>query len=138
MLSWANDHDVRSMARNSDPITPETHSAWFTQRLADPNCRIWICEAPHGPVGQIRLVRSADMAEIDISVSSDVRGQGVATFMLSAPVITDWSGLRELVAVVRRGNLGSRALFQKAGFVISREDDEFVYFNKGARRVQTR
>ncbi len=78
------------------------------------------------------------MAEIDISVSSDVRGQGVATFMLSAPVITDWSGLRELVAVVRRGNLGSRALFQKAGFVISREDDEFVYFNKGARRVQTR
>jgi UDP-2,4-diacetamido-2,4,6-trideoxy-beta-L-altropyranose hydrolase len=130
LLRWANDAEVRAMARQRDAITPAAHRAWFGRKLGDAQCRIWIAEADGAPVGQVRLDRSGASAEVDISVAPGRRGQGVGLFMLTASALADWPGLERLEATVRRENRGSLALFRRAGFVERGADVEFVYVEK--------
>jgi RimJ/RimL family protein N-acetyltransferase len=138
LLTWANDPGVRSVARNTLPIAPEDHHIWFRRKLADPMCRIWIAELESEPVGQTRLDRVTDMAEVDISVVRSARGAGVGQFMLNAPEISRWSGLRHLRAVVRRQNMASLALFRSAGFRVARDEVDFVEFEKEVGDVAAR
>ena len=130
LLTWANDPDVRSVARNTSLIAPEDHHIWFERKLADPMSRIWLAELDSEPVGQTRLDRVADTAEVDISVVRAARGKGVGRFMLSAPEVLRWPGLRRLRAVVWRRNMASQALFRGAGFKLARADTDFVEFEK--------
>jgi RimJ/RimL family protein N-acetyltransferase len=130
LLRWANDPEVRAMARRRDPIAPDAHHAWYEGKLADPHCRIWIAELDGTPVGQVRLDRRGTSAEVDISVAADRRGHGVGRFMLTAPALAEWPGLERLEATVRRGNQGSLALFRRAGFAECGADSEFVHVEK--------
>jgi RimJ/RimL family protein N-acetyltransferase len=138
LLTWANDPGVRSVARNTLPIAPEDHHIWFRRKLADPMCRIWIAELESEPVGQTRLDRVADTAEVDISVVRSARGKGVGQFMLSAPDMLHWPGLRRLRGVVRWQNIASLALFRGAGFHVARDDADFVEFEKEIGDVAAR
>jgi RimJ/RimL family protein N-acetyltransferase len=130
LLRWANDPEVRAMARNRAAIAPAAHRAWLARKLDDPACRIWIAEADGVPAGQIRLDRDGASAEVDISVAAGRRGQGVGLSLLTAPALADWPGLARLEAAVRRENAASRALFRRAGFVESGADADYVYFEK--------
>lgn len=130
LLRWANEPEVRAMARQRGTIAPAAHHAWLGRKLADDRCRIWIAESDGMPVGQIRLDRDGAAAEIDISVASGHRGRGVGLFMLSEPALADWPGLERLRATVRRENRSSLALFRRAGFAECGADVEFIYFEK--------
>jgi RimJ/RimL family protein N-acetyltransferase len=130
LMRWANDPEVRAMARRRAAIAPDEHRAWFARKLADGLCRIWIAEVDGMPAGQVRLDRTGASAEVDISVAAERRGQGVGLFMLTAPTLGDWPGLECLEATVRRENRASLALFRHAGFVERGADVEFVYVEK--------
>ena len=93
-------------------------------------CRIWIAEDGGKTFGQIRLDRRDDAAEVDISVDAAARGKGIGLFMLTAPEIAGWLGLRRLHAAVRRENAASLSLFRRAGFAEVRQDRDYLYFEK--------
>ena len=134
LFEWVNDPEVRDMARNRDAIDIEGHRAWLRARIADRNCEIWIAEAEAGPVGQIRLDRSDESAEIDISVAAAARGSGYGRAMLQALEALEprrlWPDLRRLTATARRGNAASLALFEGAGYTLTDEDASYVHFAK--------
>ena len=133
LYEWANDPAVRAMARDTRPIAWDGHRAWFAARLARADCRILIAEVDGEPVGQVRLDRQGPdggRAEIDISVAPARRGRGHGRAMLAA--LPPWPGVSRLVAVVRRENAASAALFRAAGFTARAGDEAFVTFERDA------
>jgi len=130
LLRWANEASVRDMARSREPISAENHATWFASSLANPWRRIFIAMDGLTPLGQIRLDRRDNRAEIDISVDQRARNRGVATFMLNSSELWDWNGLLCLWGEVRQENTASRAIFLRCGFSETRSRSGFSLFER--------
>lgn len=116
---WANDPAVRSQAFTPQAIPLEEHLAWFRSKMAGPDSLLLVVEDDGVPVGQVRFDRrSADEAEIDVSVARAHRGRGVGSqaLRLGSARARDHLGVTSLVGVVFEENLTSRAAFRAAGF----------------------
>ena len=56
LWEWVNDPEVRKASFSSETIPWETHKTWFTKKLANPDCYIYIAiDENEKPVGQIRF-----------------------------------------------------------------------------------
>jgi UDP-2,4-diacetamido-2,4,6-trideoxy-beta-L-altropyranose hydrolase len=121
LWEWANEPGVRASAFSQQAIGWEEHVAWFTSRMADPTCTIFIAEDEHGsPLGQVRFnVKPNGTAEIDVSVASEFRGMGYGSRLIQCAIDQYFasghrvSGLR---ALIRGENGASARAFEKAGF----------------------
>jgi UDP-2,4-diacetamido-2,4,6-trideoxy-beta-L-altropyranose hydrolase len=118
LWGWANDPVCRNNAFDSNPIEWETHVRWLDQKLAAPDCRIWILEKDGRSVGQIRYDRKEKCAEIDFAVAPEARGQGLGTTLLklSAPQACDGLRVEKLIGFVKQENRASIRAFERAGF----------------------
>lgn len=119
LWQWANDHTVRSNSFHPESIPFDKHIAWYKEKLASHNTRIWILELNQVPVAQVRY-ESVDTytAEIHFSVASDYRGKGIGTESL---VLTSVLACKELTVerlrgIVFKSNVASARTFKKAGF----------------------
>ena len=115
---WANDPAVRGHAFRSDPIPLEAHMRWFSERLNDARCRIYVARVGTKPVGQVRLEVTGDRAFVDISVDREWRGRGIGSRTLELALErfgAAWPGV-DVVAQVKAGNTASQELFARAGF----------------------
>jgi RimJ/RimL family protein N-acetyltransferase len=122
LFHWANDPVVRAMAFNCSPIQWESHLQWLRQKLADPNCRMFIAMVKNKPVGQVRFDQVDEhSAEVDIHTAPDQRGKGYGPAIIAGGVrlVFASTDLQVLIAVVKQGNRGSISAFLKAGFVPS-------------------
>jgi len=80
---WANDSETRKNSFTSQSIAWWTHEQWYGRILKSPDCRVWILEHRHIPVGQIRYERlNASTAQISFSVGARFRGKGMGTRLL--------------------------------------------------------
>jgi len=131
LFDWVNRPDSLAVKFDTQgPIPWETHAAWLAARLVDPDTGLWIIEQQGQPVGQVRFERREAGLEVDIFVTPEARGRGVALRMLAAAARScagRWPGL-PLVARIKTGNVASERLFAAAGFVLAeRRDDHAVY-----------
>ena len=119
LWDWANDQEVRKASFSSAPIQWDEHVQWFSRKLSDEQCRMFIACDRGEPVGQIRVDRTAACeAEIDISVAPEVRGQGYATRLIdkaAAEAFREMS-LSRLHAFIRPANRASARAFERANF----------------------
>jgi UDP-2,4-diacetamido-2,4,6-trideoxy-beta-L-altropyranose hydrolase len=121
---WANDPETRKNSFAPQPIAWWTHEQWYNRILKSPDCRIWILEYRHVPMGQIRYERvDAAIAQISFSVGPRYRGKGIGTRLLSSTV-----GLagRELGVTFAQGvtfadNEVSRRTFLRSNFKLIEE-----------------
>lgn len=120
LWQWANDPVARGYSFEPKPISWLAHKKWFSDKMASPDCRIWVLEFDHTPVGQIRYERTnAGTAQISFSVAPGRRRHSFGTQLLCMSV--DLAG-RDLGVKRVRGytfdeNLGSIKAFTNAGFV---------------------
>jgi len=117
---WANDASVRERSFNQELIPWESHTAWFSRRLASPDTQFYLLVENGEPVGQIRYDRDArgQTAEISFSIAKEKRGKGFGTEILrltAARAVADL-GCREIVGFVIEGNEASSKAFLRAGF----------------------
>jgi RimJ/RimL family protein N-acetyltransferase len=136
LFAWVNRPDSLAAKLETDAAIPwETHQSWLAARLADPGSALWIAEQDGRPVGQVRVERREIGLEVDIFVTAEARGRGLARCMLAraARACADrWPGL-PLVARVKTGNLASERLFLAAGYALARQrDDHRVYVRPAA------
>jgi len=79
---WANDAETRRNAFEPAPIPYADHLTWLERRLASEDTRLLIFSDEAGPVGQVRFDVSDGVAEIDVAIAPERRGQGLGTAML--------------------------------------------------------
>jgi len=125
LWEWANDPEVRASSFSSDPISWETHEAWFDEKLrssenADSRTRIFIAEDDAGAaVGQIRFdCRPDGDWEVGLSLDKKMRGHGLGTQIIAAGVseILKETAMARIHAHVKPGNLASAKSFERANF----------------------
>lgn len=132
-FDWANDPDTRRQSFNSNPISLETHTAWFARKLTDPNVLLLVFENEAGEaVGQVRFERTpvADLPdEISIGVSVDAkqRGRGLASQLIEqgCAVCREQWGAVAIHAYIKPDNQASARAFERAGFTLSGESGKF-------------
>jgi UDP-2,4-diacetamido-2,4,6-trideoxy-beta-L-altropyranose hydrolase len=118
-FDWVNDPDVRQNAHNPEPISWNTHDAWFEGKLKDPNSFLAVLETRGGlPLGQFRVDVSGSVGVIDYSIDSAFRGRGLGCKLLDLGVVA-WKRHNPdmpLRATVLANNLPSVKAFLKVGF----------------------
>jgi len=119
LLRWRNEPSTRAASMSTGEIAPEHHHAWFSQKLANPDCALFIVEEDGRPVGQVRLDRiGPDLAEVSIGLDVEARGRGLGREALryAAREAQHLLGVKGLKALVKPDNASSLAAFAAAGF----------------------
>jgi RimJ/RimL family protein N-acetyltransferase len=120
-LLWelANDPAVRTSAFSPASIPWDDHVAWFESKMQSPTCHLLIAEAGGVAAGQVRVdERSNGQGEIDISVASEFRGEGLGSrlIVLALRQLFASTALARIHAYILPENTGSQRAFEKAGF----------------------
>ncbi|GAB3773391.1 hypothetical protein GCM10028818_14860 [Spirosoma horti] len=132
-FDWANDPDTRRQSFHSAPISLETHTSWFSRKLADPNALLLVfTDETKQPVGQVRFERTpvADMPDeiiIGLSVDARHRGKGLAFQLITEGCRVcrkEW-GAVTIHAYIKPENQASVRAFERAGFRLSGESGKF-------------
>lgn len=120
LWEWANDPEVRAASFSMDPIPWEEHLEWFSRKLHDPNCLIFIAlDDQDNPVGQVRFdVDETGEAEIDVSIDKSKRGSGYGSLLIRRALeeIFRVRPIRTVHAFVKLNNERSVRAFEKANF----------------------
>lgn len=119
IFEWANDPVTREMSFSSEPILLETHKKWFARVLSSPDVHLLIIEGQESgrwhPVGQVRF--DAD-GEISIALAPKFRGRGLGKSLLRTGIeyVIDKLKTKRITAHIKRENLASIKIFERAGF----------------------
>lgn len=119
LFEWRNHPSIRSVSRNTDPITWENHRKWFAAVLASPDKLLLIGQKDEMPVGVVRFDKHEDCAEVSIYLvpNSNHFGQG-RNLLLSAEqwLIANRPDINCIQASVLGGNEPSERLFLGSGY----------------------
>lgn len=135
---WANDPVVRTNSFSSNVIPYENHVAWFTAKLKDENCMMYLFEDHDGnKVGQVRIQKDAKVAVIGVSADEKFRGKGYASKMIrqaSDAFLQAFPGSC-VEAYIKVENTASVKAFEKAGFIFDKklvyqDFESFLYLKK--------
>ena len=116
VFELSNDPVVRANSIHPEPISWETHVAWFNKSIGDPEVVFLVAENASGDfVGQIRFNRRGGHWIVSISVAAAFRGQGLSAALLRDAMAQIPSG--SFVAEIASGNEASKRLFVSEGFI---------------------
>ncbi len=141
---WANDPVVRAVSFSSETIPWASHAAWFSQKLSDANCRLWIAEEPEQiprpatdalqpvlensegrqdarpalAVGQVRFDLESHTATISVGLDVRRRGKNLGALLIwsACQKLFRESAVEAVHALIKPDNAASIRAFKKAGF----------------------
>jgi UDP-2,4-diacetamido-2,4,6-trideoxy-beta-L-altropyranose hydrolase len=120
LFEWANDSEVRKMAFSSKPILRGSHNEWFSNKLEDPNSRIYIVvDENNSPVGQIRFdILSVLEAVVDVHTNPGLRNKGIGTSIIKQGTDRFFkeTAVNSVYAIIRLENTKSIKAFSKANY----------------------
>ena len=129
--NWANDPIVRRMAFHSEPIPLESHCKWFEEKLKSEKSHLTVCYSGNTPIGQVRFDEVCEGEyEIDISVDSEFRSNGLGREMLKAALdyVHDKYQINSFLAEVKVENIPSQKMFMSVGFVVKKIENQIIYY----------
>lgn len=129
LFNWVNEAEVRKSAFNSEPIRYEDHMNWFKRMMGNSDEIQYILMLKEKPIGQIRLSIDGDQAEIDYSISKEVRGNGYGKEILELikqETEAEFSFVKKLIAKVKPSNTSSLYCFKENGFVEKYRQLEYI------------
>ena len=116
---WANDPLARAVSFHTQFIPWEEHVAWFTKKMADKNCLIFIAADERGcPVGYVRFECAEDEATLSLYVDPAYRGKGCGIYLLQEGTsrLFREAAVTTIHAFVKTENTASASLFRRAGY----------------------
>ena len=116
---WANDPLVRAFSYKQDEIAYEDHIKWFRSRLEKGNTFFYLfMNEDDEKVGQVRIEKGADENVAGISIAKEFRGRSLGTPMLQMACndFLERFPDEEITAYIKKDNIASYRIFQKAGF----------------------
>lgn len=120
LWEWANHPSVRAASFRSDKIPWAEHEKWYSSKLREASCRIYIAETTE-PVGVVR-VESAGGAipVVSVALSTQSRGKGLGVQLIAAGserAALDL-GVDKIYAYIKLGNVASCRAFERAGYTL--------------------
>ena len=134
LWKWRNDTKTILNTPSRSPVTYSEHLKWFNKAFNDSNIIIFIGydQKEKMKFGMIRFdMRKKKLTEISINLCPRFRGKHLSVEFLNR-TITAVSGSNPqctLSAKVMIGNLVSKKLFKKCGFVVKSIKNKTVHFN---------
>lgn len=119
LFQWANEPVVRANSFHTEQIPYEVHRAWFERIMRNENVCQYVLMDGETAVGQIRMEKHMEKAEIGYSVSSEYRGKGYGRMMLEnllEIVKTDYPDIQYLSARVKPNNTPSKKMLESEGY----------------------
>lgn len=121
MHQWRNDPATRTVSRDGRPIAIQDHERWLHQALRDPRRLLLIGHVGSTDVGVVRfdLNEEGNGAEVSIYLDPALHGLGLGGVLLPAAenhLAAALPQVKDLVATVMPQNVGSRRLFEAAGY----------------------
>lgn len=135
LWQWANEPQVRAMSFSTEPIPWKDHSQWFSNKLKNPDCYLWIALVNAKPIGYVRF-DTICLREVDISISlaPEMRGKGYAKLVIQAACyrLLEETDIHTIHAHIKAANLASIRAFESAHFIqrdsISTYSSEAVHY----------
>ena len=116
VFALSNEKTVRENSIHPEKITWDGHVKWFSEMVANPNCRFYIVETVNGDfAGQVRFQKNDACWIVSISVVAGFRGKGIAKGALKMAMTL--SRLPRITAIIKEDNFSSLCLFRSCGFV---------------------
>lgn len=118
-FKWANDALTRENSFSSKPISFESHSNWFDNKIKDNCADYYIGEVENVKIGLVRFDYDFDDKAyvIGITIDQKFRGKKLATKFLQK---TCKAFLKEkqrtIFAYIKKSNISSKKAFERAGF----------------------
>ncbi len=116
---WANDPEVRAASFSSDPIPWESHMRWYSAKLRDRNCLLFVVADENGnPLGQIRFEMTGLEGVVSLSLAPHARGKGLgpALIVRGTEQFFAQSNAHIAHAYIKTDNPVSVTAFEKANF----------------------
>ena len=121
LFEWANDSLTRQNSFNSDPIEWNNHVAWLNRMLVRSNTNIYLIHLHNEPVGVVRFDSDEDVI-IGVTVAPNKRGKGLGAKIIKSACNRFWGNNNQnILACIKKDNVASRKVFEKAGFVFYKE-----------------
>src|SRR5438045_785214 len=79
LFNWINDPLVREQSLSTEKISYEDHLKWFSNKISDLNCHLYIAYLNGSPAGMIRFDINLNTSKINYLVDKSLRGRGVGT-----------------------------------------------------------
>ncbi len=132
VFDLSNDELVRKNSFNQEEISWENHQTWYKNKLQDDNCLFFLIKnSSNNLISQVRFDKIAsDKGIISISVSSKFRnkGYGVKILKLLSEKILKENAIKQIDAYIKKENVASTIIFEKAGYKLVEESQEKVRY----------
>lgn len=136
--NWANDKETRNNSFSSKPIDMETHIRWFSNKLSDNNCYMFILTDGSNNIGIIRLDYDLHSSfVISYSIDSNYRRLGLGTRIIELAeyearnICKTNSDIIYIIGRVKTSNIGSRKCFENNKYsLLNNTDNELTYQKK--------
>ena len=113
---WVNDEINLRMSFSSDKISFEVHKEWFKEQLRSREDFLLVLEIDNIPVGNVRFNKEG---VIGISLDKAFRGKDLGVILIKEGIkfIQSNTKLKEITAFIKKENIPSIRVFEKAGFI---------------------
>ncbi|MCB0744716.1 MAG: GNAT family N-acetyltransferase, partial [Ignavibacteriae bacterium] len=114
--NWANDEINLKMSFKSDHISFDKHTKWFKEQLRSREDLLLVLEIDNIPAGNVRFNREG---VIGISLDKAFRGKDLGVILIKEGIkfIQSNTKLKEITAFIKKENIPSIRVFEKAGFI---------------------
>lgn len=128
VLALRNDPDAVRFSGTGETVDVATHAEWFAERLSDPSGRIWIAHLRGESLGMVRIAVRAAVATVSLAIAPFARGRGLGRCVLAEldRVLLADQQVCTLRAEIRRENPASIRTFERAGYTLADESDDFL------------
>jgi UDP-2,4-diacetamido-2,4,6-trideoxy-beta-L-altropyranose hydrolase len=124
---WASDKGIRAFSFSQDPITLESHSGWFHQKVDSSNCLYLIAEFGEEAIGSIRFDIQGEQAIISYLIDRKWHGYGMGRVLLQKGIRflqKNFGAVKIVAGNVMPRNISSMKTFERLAFNTEIKADE--------------
>jgi len=121
--------EIRKHFVNTDVPNMNHHIKWFQKIINSPISQLFVLMLGSHQAGVLRVdnLKSREL-EVSIIISPNYSGQGLAKQALKG--IESLTDSKVLKAIIHNNNIPSKSLFNRSGYIVSKQNGDFLEYRK--------
>ena len=121
--------NIRKYFVNTDIPSMSRHIEWFQKIINSPTSQLFVLMLGTHQAGVLRVdnLKSSEL-EVSIIISPNYSGQGLAKKALNR--VESLTPSKVLKAIIHNNNIPSKGLFNRSGYIVSKQNGDFLEYRK--------